>query len=475
MDSAAPHQVRWNSATEAEGDPPMRYIVPRQRRLVTDYFDHQITRELQEMSNILDEHPELLELVMKDLTKKGAAGKGRPGLSAEQVLRVLVLKMLDQETYRELSFRLQDSTAYSAFCRLGLGVKRSASALHESLRRVQPETLEAVNRVLIGGNVASGRDKDKATKVRIDCTVTATNIHDPSDSSLLWDCVRVLTRILERASNALPGSIVFTDHRRRAKKRSHAIQHAKNEGERKILYQDLLRVVGWVQEYVDKALPVIKVSTFAGLLGDLEKEALLAELDQYAALTRRVVSQTARRVLNGEQVPAQEKVVSIFESHTDIIKKERRDTEFGHKICLSVGSSSLVYDCAVLEGNPADSTLATEMIERHIELFGRPPRKAAFDGGFASKTNLQGIKALGVKDVAFNKKRGIEVEDMTKSTWVYRQLSRFRAGVEGVISYLKRCFGLRRCNWKGFDSFKAYVWSSIIAANLLTMARRRLA
>lgn len=451
----------------------MRYIVPRQRRLTTRYFDHPATRELQMMSAILDEHPELLDLVMADLTKNLAVNKGRRGMSAEQVLRVLVIKTMYQEPYEELSFRLQDSTSYTAFCRLGLGFKRSASALQENLRRLRPETLEAINKVLVGGEFAAGRDK--ADKVRVDCTVTETNIHEPTDSSLLWDCVRVLTRLLEQAAFALPGTFIFTDHRRRAKRRFQAIQHAKKEVARKRLYRDLVNVTEWVLGYVEKAMLAVEAGTFVGLLGDLEKGALLSELSAFASLARRVVSQTRRRVFDGEQVPAIEKVVSIFEPHTDVIKKERRDTEFGHKICLSVGRRSLVYDCAVLEGNPADSSMAAEMIERHIQQFGKPPRQVAFDGGFASKKNLREIKALGVGDVAFNKKRGIAVEDMTKSSWVYHHLSRFRAGVEGVISYLKRCFGLRCCNWKGFESFKSYVWSSIIAANLLTMARYRLA
>jgi IS5 family transposase len=192
-------------------------------------------------------------------------------------------------------------------------------------------------------------------------------------------------------------------------------------------------------------------------------------------LVKRVISQTERRVLKGEKVPATEKIVSIFEPHTDVIVKDHRDTYYGHKLTLSCGGSGLVLDCVVEEGNPADSTLPVRMVERQEDLFGRPPRQVALDGGFASKVNLRDIKGLGVKDVAFSKRRGLKVTDMVKSTWVYRRLRRFRAGIEGIISFLKRCFGMERCTWRGGTSFKTYAWASVISMNLVLLARHKLA
>ena len=191
-------------------------------------------------------------------------------------------------------------------------------------------------------------------------------------------------------------------------------------------------------------------------------------------LTQRVLDQTRRRIVGEETVPAFEKVVSIFEDHTDVIVKDRRDTLYGHKITLTGGSSSLILDCVISQGNPADSSLAEKMIQRHVELRGRAPRQVALDGGFASRPNLEAIKGMGVQDVAFSKCRGMEVHEMVKSSWVYRRLKRFRAGIEGNISFLKRIFGLGRCTWKGLPSFKSYVWSSIISFNLLVLARHLL-
>jgi len=187
------------------------------------------------------------------------------------------------------------------------------------------------------------------------------------------------------------------------------------------------------------------------------------------------MSQTERRVLHEESVPSREKLVSIFEEHTDIIVKDQRETLYGHKICLTSGRSTLVTDCTILEGNPADSTLAQQTIDRHIEILGAPPNQVVYDGGFTSKANLDAIKAKGVEDVAFSKARSFSIADMVRSSSVYKKLRDFRAGIEATISFLKRVFGLDRCTWRSLPSFKSYVWSSIVTFNLLVIARHELA
>ena len=203
--------------------------------------------------------------------------------------------------------------------------------------------------------------------------------------------------------------------------------------------------------------------------------SLAAELDEYLTWIWSVMDQTERRVLRGESVPAEEKIVSIFETHTDIIVKDRRETLYGHKVFLSAGESGLITDCVVAQGNPADATMAVPLLRRQRRILGRTPEQAAFDGGFASKDNLAAGKALGITDIAFSKKRGLAIHDMTRSAWVYRCLRNFRAGIEGLISFLKRALGLDRCTWKGAESFASYVMTSVVAGNLLTLARHLLA
>lgn len=188
-----------------------------------------------------------------------------------------------------------------------------------------------------------------------------------------------------------------------------------------------------------------------------------------------MISQTERRVFKGETVPASEKVVSFFEDHTDIIVKKRRETEYGHKVFLTGGSSTMILDCLIVRGNPADSDRYEALLNRQQELYGRMPRQVSADGGFASKANLAYAREHGVKDAAFARKRGLSVLDMARSAWVYKALRNFRAGIEAGISTLKRAFGLDRCTWKGWEGFGRYIWSSIVSYNLRVLARIKLA
>jgi IS5 family transposase len=236
-----------------------------------------------------------------------------------------------------------------------------------------------------------------------------------------------------------------------------------------------LKVTDKTMSYAQAVAAALDEYQGSSILDGVQAGALATELRHYITLTRRVMDQTRRRVLEGQSVPAKDKIVSIFEPHSDVIIKDRRDTLYGHKLALTTGVSGLVLDCVIEDGNPADSTLAVEMVERQEQIYGRPPRQVCFDGGFASKNNVEDIKGLGVQDVCFTKGRFLNVLDMVKSSWVYRKLRRFRAGIEAGISFLKRCFGLDRCTWKGLPSFKAYTWASIVSHNLLVVARHALA
>jgi IS5 family transposase len=246
-----------------------------------------------------------------------------------------------------------------------------------------------------------------------------------------------------------------------------AIKDTGSKPKRTEAYRDLLKVAGKTMGYARRAIEHLD--------GNNGAQRLVEELAHYIGLLERAVDQTRRRVLEGEKVPASEKLVSLFEPHTDIIVKDRRDTLYGHKVFLTGGASGLILDCTIEAGNPADTTLAIPMLQRQEALYGRVPRQAAMDGGFASKDNLQAAKTMGVADVCFQKKRGLKVSDMTRSSWVYKRLRDFRAGIEGLISFLKRAFGLDRCTWKGEESFASYVQASVLTANLLTLARHLLA
>jgi IS5 family transposase len=249
------------------------------------------------------------------------------------------------------------------------------------------------------------------------------------------------------------------------------VMNAKNRKGREKQYKDLLKVTHKTVNYARKTVSILEAFPFKNYALAETALGMAQELKEIIHLTHRVIEQTTRRVIHGESVPASEKIVSIFEPHTDIIVKDRRDTFYGHKICLTGCKSNLITDCLILDGNPADTELTGQMLDRHKEIYGRYPLKVALDGGFASRENLKSAKSKGIKDVCFAKKRGLEEEEMCRSSRVYKRLRRFRAGIESGISWLKRCFGLDRCTWKSLQSFHSYVWASIVSANLLTLAR----
>jgi IS5 family transposase len=438
--------------------------------------DHPHAMELELISRILDDIPTINELAWQDLTQNVENfGTGAEGMSAEQVVRCAIVKQMEGYSYDELAFHIIDSSCYRSFCRIGIAHKGfKKSALCDNIKALSATTWEAINRILVA--YAEDKKIEKGREVRIDSTVVSSNIHTPSDSRLLWDSVRVLTRLLAQAKRQFQDfDIPFTDHTKRAKRRMVAIMNVREKKSRKKHYLDLLKVTHKTLGYAHSAVCVLR-----GYLSPDPAQMVVARrmaegLEVYTELTHRVIDQTERRVIHGESVPASEKIVSIFEPHTDIIVKDSRDTLYGHKLCLTGGSSNLIVDCVIVDGNPADSTMTDQMLDRQHDLYGRYPLKVALDGAFATKDNLRSAKSKHIQDVCFAKKRGIEVEEMCRSQWVYRRLRRFRAGVESGISWLKRCFGLCRCTWEGLQSFKSYVWASIVSANLLTLARKQIA
>jgi len=452
----------------------MRRTVQEQQKLVPIPVEHPHAAELAEMSRTFDDHPEIYELVLDDLIAGGIdPDVGSEGMSAEQVIRLIVIKQMNRFSYNQLAFHAMDSDCYRSFCRIGYDQVLDKNTLQRNCKKVRAETLEVISRIIVLEGKTRGVERGRT--VRTDCTVEETNIHEPSDSTLLFDVVRVLTRAMRKGKEA-GYDIDTVNHTRRTKRRMLDIQHAKGSYQREKLYRELVKLTEETIADAVRAIPSLdnppaSIDLDAVLLG----YALTTELEHYIPLGRQVVLQTKRRVFWNEKVEASEKLVSIFEPHTDIIIKKRRETLFGHKLCLTTGMSGMVLDCLVLDGNPADSTLVDEMIERQKSIFGRVPRQAAFDGGFASEANRAAAKAAGVKDIMFHKKRGMKISEMVKSSWVYKRLKRFRAGIEGNISFLKRCFGLDRCTWRSLESFKAYTWASVLSANLLLLARHALA
>lgn len=446
----------------------MRPMQKSQLPLTARWPDHELGQELKVISQVLDHHPIIAALAHQDLCGN-FKDVGAPGLSADQVVRCALLKRMHDFSYAKLAFHLEDSSSFRAFVRLAWGEEVKKSALQAAIKKLTPETWATINRLII--EYAQAEKIEAGRKVRGDSTVVASHIHYPHDSGLLWDGVRVVTRLLTKLVAVEPelGGI-FTDHVRRAKRRHLKIVNARKEKERRSAYRDLVKVAEKTFGYGQRLL-----EQSPGHNWSPQAVALVSQLREYLDALGVVIDQTRRRVFHGEQVPVEEKLVSLFEPHTEVIVKDRREVQFGHKIFLTGGQSSLILDCVVTEGNPSDAGMATPLISRLQELYGMTPRQASFDGGFASQDNLRALKAMGVQDVAFSKKRGLKIEEMTRSAWVFKKLRNFRAGIEGCISTLKRAFHLDRCPWKGWESFKSYVLSGVVAYNLVVLARHLLA
>ena len=452
----------------------MRRKLNRQTNLFTAVSSNPIARELEEISKIIDANPSVLDLVYQDLVKTKRHDTGREGLTAEQVLRCCILKQYRELSYEELAFHLDDSSAFRSFSRLEMGQYPCKSILQENIKSLSEETWEAIHSQII--DYAQNEKIETGRKIRIDSTAIETDIHHPTDSTLLCDGIRVMSRWLSAGKQLSPQPVYpFSDHTRAAKKRLMVILNTSKEKVRLAAYRELLWYAGRVIAYADAAIPVLESFEGADIRDTFAAHALARNLERALGILRKVVDQTVRRVIKGEKVPASEKVVSFFEDHTDIIIKGRRDVQYGHKVFITGGASNLILDCLIERGNPADSDRYQNLVERHMEQFGRAPRQVSADGGFVSRTNLDFAKGRKVKDAVFAKKRGLTVMEMAKSAWVYKMLRNFRAGIEAGISTLKRAFGLDRCTWSGWKGFKQYVWSSIVSYNLLVMARIRLA
>jgi IS5 family transposase len=431
-------------------------------------------KELKQMSAILDTNPEMLDLVFTDLTKGRRADTGRDGLTAEQVLRAAILKQARELTYDELEYYLADSVSFRAFVNLDMGQYPGKSSLQSNIKSLQEETWIAIHELIT--SYANKKKLENGRKLRLDSTAIETDIHSPTDSTLLWDGIRIITRWLIEGKRLSPQPFYrFSDHRRVVKKRLFKIQNTRKQTVRDAAYKDMILYASKVCTYAEAAAHELSEYSSDDVLCIFRARNLAEKLARAVNLLQKVADQADRRVFKGEKVPASEKVVSFFEGHTDIIVKSNRKTEYGHKVFLTGGPSNLILDCLIERGNPADSDCFQALLDRHKKRFGRPPRQTTADGGFASKDNLKYAKDLQVKDVVFSKKRGLSIKDMAKSNWVYRKLKNFRAGIEANISTLKRSYGLDRCNWAGWEGFKQYVWSTIVSYNLQVLARLQLA
>ena len=433
-----------------------------------DKIVQQYRQDYKRINEILDQHPEILERVHRDLQKlsKATTRRGRNAtLTSENLFRAVLVKQLEGLGYREASVRIAESETLQSFCRL---LKRSTinySLINRAFCAIEPETWEAINHQL--GLQAVEQGEVTTDHVRTDTTVTECNIHWPTDSSLLWDTYRVIAREMTRARPLARLACPWRFHPRKIKKlhlfitRYAGSSSKKRKGQVRAASKTLI-------ERVEKTLEnVASFVEYAKQSGDLNLMAAVELLDSYLPVMRQVTSVARRRTFDGEKVPNNEKVFSIFEPHTELIKRGRRGKpiEFGHKILLTQSREKFITDYVVLEENRCDDQLLGEVIQRHKDRYGRAPESIAADMGF--RPDEETFEELEEEvDYLSVPRRTRDFGDVMMGIW-----QQWRAGIEGTISCLKRAFRLSRCFFKGFRNFGSGIGSAIFCHNLRILAR----
>jgi IS5 family transposase len=434
----------------------------------------EMDRELAQIDTILDDDA-IFQMIKHDFAQRypQTMRTGRPSTPVEVTLRMLVVKRLYNWSYEKTVWHVRDSLVLRRFCRVYFEAVPDDKTVLRWANLIAPETLEALNGRVTA--IASELKVTRGRKLRTDGTVVETNIHHPTDSSLLADGVRVLSRTLKRAQQLLQDTTglskaVFRDRTRSAKRAARQIaRRGRQSGVTvKKTYRRLVDTTKASVRQAQQVLEALKQTSGAAA------EGLCETLETFLPRVEQVLVQTVRRVCQEEQVPAAEKVVSLFEPHTDIIKrgKVNRDVEFGHKVWLGEVDGGIISGYRILDGNPADSDQWQPSLDHHVKQFARPPDQASADRGVYAAPNETYAAELGVKRVVLPKPgaRSEARRDHERQRW-FKRGRRWHAGVEGRISVVKRKHGLDRCLDHGEAGFARWVGWGVIAANLTVMGR----
>jgi IS5 family transposase len=415
--------------------------------------------ELGLIDTILTQHPELLKLLSSDIiagTKHSDFGR-KDTPTAEQVVRAAIYKEYKGMTYRDLEYAQSDSRICATFIGFDRLRPFSFQVWQKYISKIKAESLQqllvALNKIAVDGGLAA------IETIRTDSTVVKTNIHYPTNSALIWDCVKEAHRLLEKLS--AKEQIKVRDYRKGTKSNHFKINNTKKGDKRVALFKKQLNLFTKSIRQVDR---FVKKKDYCSI----ESIRLVTALVDLQPLMRQVYSMSERRELKGEALINSEKIFSIYERHTDIIVKGGRESLFGHKINLTDNKAGLILDCEVLRGNPSDTNLLVPVLDRLKAHYTSNLTSIATDGGYGSKANQKAALASGLVNVVFNKvKPGLK--NIASSKNMQTRLKKWRSGIEATISNLKRRFSIAKCNWKGWEHFQAKVFWSVIAYNIRVM------
>jgi len=421
----------------------------------------------------------VIDVVAQALEKRWPQSRrrGRLGTPADVVIRMLILKHLFDWSYDDLEREVRANLVYRAFTRIDAGDVPDAKTILKIARALGPEVIQQLHRHVV--DVAKRAGVTHGRRFRVDTTVVETDVHYPTDSALLRDGVRVLTRTMQRASAALGDPRGAVRNRMRSVGRRVLIigRQARSPETRDALVRSYRQLMATTRAVArDAATMVRRIGQRLRRVSPAVRSTLTqarARLQQMQPLVARVLGQTRARLIDGD-THVVDKVLSVFEPHTEAIRKGKiaKPTEFGKLVTIQESEHQIITAYEVHDHRPADVTLWTPALDRHIEIFGRAPDIAAGDRGFASATNEDAAHRRGVRRVILPRPGRTTLARRTyeRQRW-FRRGQRWRVGCEGRISVLKRRHGLRRCRLHGRDGVHRWVGLGVIADNLVTIAR----
>jgi IS5 family transposase len=433
---------------------------------------------LTQMDTLLDDDV-LFQAVKADLSKRfpHTASDGRPSTPVEVILRMLIVKHFYGWSFPQTAHYVSDSLVLRQFCRVYVAPVPDQSTLNRWAQLLQPATLHRVLDHLV--HLACQLQVTQGRKLRLDGTVVSTNIHHPTDSTLLHDGVRVLSRALGKAATWLRDGAVVTQEtathfaQQARDKMKRIMEVARQRGEEaaerlKSTYRDLLDLTTTVVVCAKHVQEMVRTQTTAA------PQRVAGTLARFLPLIEQVITQTTRRVLQGEQVPAGEKIVRLLEPDTAIIRKGKpgKPTEFGRCVWLDEVEGGIISRYAILEGNPDEKAQLPPSLDHHLHQFGQPPTLLTGDRGLHSAANERYASRRGVTEVVLPKpgKKSAKRHAYERQEW-FRAGRNWRAGIEGRISGLKRRHGLDRCRYHGTAGMERWVGLGVIAHNLHVIAQ----
>ena len=428
------------------------------------------------IDKLLDKNPTILDAFHGDLKKFGSAGGRESKFSSEQIFRLGIVKGIETSVLRDTVIRVSSCDYLRNFTRIGLGKVPNFTFLGEALKCIQPSTWAKINELLL--TYALKKKQISGDSLRLDSTVCESNIHYPTDVHLMWDGFRVVSRIMKQIIKA--DRCFGCGNRFHDKKIKRLFTFVSTQGGRKNKS---------VKRKIDKAMRTM-VERLEWLVGvgeafvanaqnisddtDTMVYGMLCELETMLPKAAHVASQTRRAWINGEVVPAADRIFSIFEEHTELLKrgKARQPIEFGHLVTLAQTKEKFICFYKVEEQSKHDTRYRDEVIKSHKKLFGKAPEEFTADKNYHISVEDTAEQEKEIPLYAVGKKgKRTEAEYEREHSPLFKAAQAFRAGIEGSISVLKRVFGLKRCLNKGFRSFKASIGSLIFCHNLVLLSR----